>query len=108
MDPVQFKTFDFAAAVQRAGLNAPAVKPAASKPVAGASFQEAMGDALKAVSGLQGEAQRLQREVSLDNPTVSLEETMVAMQKAQIGFQTVLQVRNRLVSAYSEIMNMQV
>ena len=28
----------------------------------------------------------MQREVSLDNPTVSLEQTMVAMQKAQIGF----------------------
>jgi flagellar hook-basal body complex protein FliE len=39
---------------------------------------------------------------------VSLEQTMVAMQTSQIGFQTVLQVRNRLVSAYSEIMNMQV
>jgi flagellar hook-basal body complex protein FliE len=46
--------------------------------------------------------------VALDNPTVSLEETMVAMQKAQIGFQATLQVRNRLASAYSEIMNMQV
>ena len=33
---------------------------------------------------------------------------MVAMQKAQIGFQATLQVRNRLVQAYSEIMNMQV
>jgi flagellar hook-basal body complex protein FliE len=104
MNPVQFKTFDFAAAVQRAGLSTPQVKPTA----VGASFQAAMGDALKAVSTQQAEAQRLQREVQLDNPTVSLEETMVAMQKSQIGFQTVLQVRNRLVSAYSEIMNMQV
>jgi flagellar hook-basal body complex protein FliE len=33
---------------------------------------------------------------------------MVAMQKAQIGFQAVLSVRSRLVQAYSEIMNMQV
>jgi flagellar hook-basal body complex protein FliE len=50
----------------------------------------------------------MQREVSLDNPTVSLEQTMVSMQKAQIGFQAALQVRNRLVQAYSDIMNMQV
>ena len=56
----------------------------------------------------QFEAQRLQRELSLDNPAVSLEETMLAMQKSQLGFQATLQVRNRLVSAYSEIMNMQV
>jgi flagellar hook-basal body complex protein FliE len=50
----------------------------------------------------------MQREVMLDNPTVSLEQTMVAMQKAQIGFAATLQVRNKLVQAYSEIMQMQV
>ena len=106
MNPVSsVKPFDFNAAVQRAGLTLPSAPTA--KP-AGASFQDVMSDALKQVSGAQNEARRLQREVQLDNPTVSLEETMVAMQKAQIGFQTVLQVRNRLVSAYSEIMNMQV
>jgi flagellar hook-basal body complex protein FliE len=33
---------------------------------------------------------------------------MVAMQKSQIGFQATLQVRNRLVQAYSDIMNMSV
>uniref|UniRef100_UPI0025DC1957 flagellar hook-basal body complex protein FliE n=1 Tax=Sphaerotilus sp. TaxID=2093942 RepID=UPI0025DC1957 len=52
--------------------------------------------------------QALQREVSLDNPKVSLEETMVAMQRSNIGFQATLQVRNRLVQAYSDVMNMQV
>ena len=50
----------------------------------------------------------MQRQVQLGNPTVSLEETMVAMQKSQIGFQATMQVRNKLVSAYSEIMNMTV
>nr|WP_255370264.1 flagellar hook-basal body complex protein FliE [Roseateles sp. YR242] len=79
-----------------------------AKPASGANFADAMSSALKSVSTQQNEASRLQREVQLDNPTVSLEETMVAMQKAQIGFQATLQVRNRLVSAYSEIMNMQV
>ncbi|MGI9134165.1 MAG: flagellar hook-basal body complex protein FliE, partial [Rhodoferax sp.] len=49
-----------------------------------------------------------QKEVQMENPTVSLEETMVAIQKAQIGFQASLHVRNRLVQAYTDIMNMQV
>jgi flagellar hook-basal body complex protein FliE len=44
----------------------------------------------------------------MDNPKVSLEETMVSIQKAQIGFQAALHVRNRMVQAYSDIMNMQV
>jgi len=112
---VQLRPFDFAQAAARAGLavngqplvsSATAGKPAAATP--GASFGDAMAQALKGVSASQNEAGRLQREVQLDNPTVSLEETMVAMQKAQIGFQATLQVRNRLVSAYSEIMNMQI
>ena len=74
----------------------------------GASFQSAMTQALKSVSQAQTDATTLQRELQLDNPSVSLEQTMVAMQKAQIGFQATLQVRNRLVQAYSDIMNMQV
>jgi flagellar hook-basal body complex protein FliE len=43
-----------------------------------------------------------------DPGSVSLEDAMVAMQKSQIGFQSALHVRNRLVSAYTDIMNMQV
>ena len=38
----------------------------------------------------------------------SLEQTMIAMNKSQLGFTAALTVRNRLVQAYSEIMNMQV
>ncbi|PTT87749.1 flagellar hook-basal body complex protein FliE [Pelomonas sp. HMWF004] len=106
---MKLRPFDFAQAAARAGL-AVNGQPLSVKPAAtgGASFGDAMAQALKGVSAQQNEASRLQREVQLDNPTVSLEETMVAMQKAQIGFQATLQVRNRLVSAYSEIMNMQV
>ena len=107
---LKLKPFDFNQAVARAGLRpdgTPLVRPSVGGAEAG-SFQTAMADALRGVSQSQDEAQRLQRELSLDNPTVSLEETMVAMQKSQLGFQAALQVRNRLVSAYSEIMNMQV
>lgn len=107
---VDLKPFDFAQAVARAGLKpdgTPMVRPAAA-PAPGVSFQSAMSQALGAVSQQQNQAAALQRELQLDNPAVSLEQTMVAMQKAQIGFQSVLAVRNRLVSAYSEIMNMQV
>jgi flagellar hook-basal body complex protein FliE len=106
---LKLRPFDFAQAAARAGL-AVNGQPLSAKPAAtaGASFGDAMAQALKGVSASQNEVTRLQREVQLDNPTVSLEETMVAMQKAQIGFQATLQVRNRLVSAYSEIMNMQI
>lgn len=71
-------------------------------------FAGEMKSALQSVSAAQNESTRLQREVQLENPTVSLEETMVAIQKAQIGFQAAVHVRNRMVQAYTDIMNMQV
>ncbi len=105
---VTLKPFDFAQAVARAGLGADGVPLGKSGPVAETGFQKALGQALGAVSKSQNDATAMQREVSLDNPTVSLEQTMVAMQKAQIGFAATLQVRNRLVQAYADIMGMQV
>ncbi|GGH57175.1 flagellar hook-basal body complex protein FliE [Comamonas phosphati] len=76
--------------------------------VAAGGFSQALQGALKSVSAAQDHSSALQREVQLDNPAVSLEETMVALQKAQIGFQATLHVRNRLVQAYTDVMNMQV
>jgi flagellar hook-basal body complex protein FliE len=106
---VTLKPFDFAQAVARAGLGTdgvPLAKGPAATPEAG--FQKALTQALGAVSKTQNNAEAMQREVTLDNPTVSLEQTMVQMQKAQIGFQAALSVRNRLVQSYTDIMNMQV
>ncbi len=110
IDNVRLKPFDFAQAAARAGLQPngqPLLAPGAATPEGG-GFAAVMSQALKSVSAQQSEATRLQREVQLDNPTVSLEQTMIAMQKSQIGFQTALQVRNQLVRAYTDIMNMQV
>lgn len=76
--------------------------------VSGGGFQDAMLKALQQTSSLQKEAGRLSHEFTLDNPTVSLEETMVAGAKSSIAFQATLQVRNRFVQAYSEVMNMQI
>lgn len=91
------------AAAQRA-----AAAPAAVAGTESVSFSGALDQALKAVSASQAEASRLSDAFQSDPGSVSLEETMVALQKAQIGFQSALHVRNRLVSAYSDIMNMQV
>jgi len=118
---LKLKPFDFAQAVARAGLRADGTPLALGSKAAGdpasvarlegedpTGFRSEMVQALRSVSSSQSQASRLQREVQLENPTVSLEETMVAMQKAQLGFQAVVQVRNRLVQAYTEVMGMQV
>ena len=86
------------------------VNPLANKTasVAGTGFKDALLQALQATSDLQKESGRLSKELTLDNPTVSLEETMLAGVKASVAFQATLQVRNRVAQAYTEIVNMQV
>jgi len=71
-------------------------------------FLDAMKQALSTTSQLQSESGRLSREVTFGNPTVSLEETMLAGVKSNIAFQATLQSRNRIVQAYTDVMNMQV
>ena len=108
---LKLKPFDFNQAVARAGLRPDGLpigqttRPAATE---GANFRDAMTEALKSVSNTQTEATRLQREFTMENPNVSLEQVMIAGEKAKLGFTAAIGVRNRLVSAYSEIMNMQV
>lgn len=99
-------------------LNVSTVRPVApGAAVAGAGqvagtgktgFGEAFKTALQNVSAAQNQASGLQTEFQLGNPKVGLEETMLAMQKAQIGFQAALHVRNRMMQAYTDVMNMQV
>jgi flagellar hook-basal body complex protein FliE len=81
-------------------------------PGAGAAGTSGFGDLVKAAldqaSRAQSASTTLQQRYLAEDPTVGLEETMIAMQKASIGFQAVVQARNKLVAAYTEIMNMSV
>jgi flagellar hook-basal body complex protein FliE len=106
---LKLKPFDFNQAVARAGLRPDGqplgkVAPAAE----GANFRDAMTQALQSVSQAQNEVSVLRKEFALENPEVSLEQVMIAGEKAKLGFTAAMGVRNRLVQAYSEIMNMQV
>lgn len=73
-----------------------------------AGFEDAIVQALKETSSLQKESGRLSKEFTLENSTVSLEQTMLAGVKSNIAFQTNLQIRNRVIQAYSDVMNMQI
>ena len=109
MNDLRIKSFDFQAAVARAGLRPDGMpRSDAAQATSASGFRTAMADALQSVSTAQNESVRLQRELTLGNPEVSLEQTMIANQKGYIGFQAAVQVRNRLAQAYTDIMNMQV
>ena len=77
-------------------------------PAGQGGFGEAFKTALQNVSAAQNQASEKQTQFQVGNPKVSLEETMLSMQKAQIGFQAALHVRNRMMQAYTDVMNMQV
>ena len=83
-------------------------QPGADTAAGGVDFAQALQSALQQVNATQEDAARLQQEFDLNAPNVNLQDVMVSLQKASLSFQTMVQVRNRLVSAYQEVMNMQV
>lgn len=81
---------------------------ASTNSAAGVSFSQSLKGALDQVNQAQNQSEELARQFQMGNPKVSLEEMMISAQTSSIGFQTLVQTRNRLVNAYNEIMNMQV
>jgi len=72
------------------------------------SFQAVLKNSVDSVNSAQQQAASLATAFEAGEPNVDLANVMVAMQKANISFQAMVQVRNKLVSAYQEVMNMQV
>jgi flagellar hook-basal body complex protein FliE len=84
-----------------------AIKGAASAGP-GSDFASSLDAALKSVSQAQANAAELQKQFQMENPNVGLEDAVIAMSKANLSFSAAVQVRNRLVQAYDQVMNMQV
>lgn len=72
------------------------------------SFQSMLKSSVDGVNNTQQQAASLASAFEAGEPNIDLANVMVAMQKANISFQAMVQVRNKLVSAYQEVMNMQV
>jgi flagellar hook-basal body complex protein FliE len=85
-----------------------AAGPDAAESSAKVSFSDALKASLQNVSNAQVQADEMGKKFAAGDDSVSLSDTMIAMQKASISFQATVQVRNKLVSAYHDIMNMQV
>ena len=74
----------------------------------GVNFSDLFAKAIDHVNGSQQEVQTLRDGFIQGDPRIDLSDVMVSSQKANIEFQLLMQVRNRLVNAYQEIMNMQI
>ena len=92
------------------GLNAPGKADSASKangPEDGPSFAENLAESLDKVNNLQKEADKAIEDFATGE-TRNIHETMIAVNKADLAFRLTMQVRNKIVEAYQEVMRMQV
>jgi flagellar hook-basal body complex protein FliE len=95
-----------AMAAQAAGDATPAAEQnGAASP---GTFAAAMKASLDKISSDQQTAMGESQAFELGSSNVSLNDVMVDMQKANVGFQFGLQVRNKLVAAYNDIAQMSV
>jgi len=78
------------------------------KAAAKVDFAAVLKNSLDQVNDAQHKAEQLSQRFALGDDSVNLSDVMISMQKAGISFQATVQVRNKLVSAYQDIMNMQV
>ena len=84
-------------------------KPAEQNGAAGgADFSQALKSAIDQVNQAQQQAQQMTEDFTVGRNNVNLQDVMVNLQKANLSFQQMVQVRNKLVSAYNDIMTMQV
>lgn len=72
-------------------------------------FSDVLKSTIEQVNSAQQTSEEMQKQFQLgDNKDVNLQDVMISLQKASLSFQTMVQARNKLVSAYQEIMNTQV
>lgn len=74
----------------------------------GSNFGELLKDAVNTVNDLQQTAGAQREAFEMGDTSVTLAQTMISASKASIGFEATVQVRNKVVEAYKEIMNMPV
>ncbi|RCU44572.1 MULTISPECIES: flagellar hook-basal body complex protein FliE [Corallincola] len=75
---------------------------------AGDKFGGLLQNAIDGVNDVQSQAGQLRTAFEMGDRNVSLGDVMIASQKSSVAFQATVQVRNKLVEAYKEIMNMPV
>jgi flagellar hook-basal body complex protein FliE len=80
--------------------------PGTALPSGAPSFGEALGNAIRKVNTLQGQTRDLQAAFERGDPKADLARVMVAAQASTVAFRATVEVRNRLVQAYQDVMNM--
>lgn len=93
-------------ALEAAAANRP--EPQSTGGAAGSDFATVLQDSLAAVNEQHTHASQLANAFTQGEPGVDLSRVMINLEKASLSFEAVSQTRNRLLSAYREVMNMSV
>jgi flagellar hook-basal body complex protein FliE len=84
------------------------IKPESTRPAeAAGGFKQALAQTVQEINGLQTEADQAIQAMSVGEPK-DVHEVMIAMEKAGISLRLMVQVRNKILAAYEEIMRLQV
>ncbi|MCB1763270.1 MAG: flagellar hook-basal body complex protein FliE [Gammaproteobacteria bacterium] len=70
------------------------------------SFSNLLKQSIDTVNQTQVQANEMKQAFELGRDDVNLSEVMIAVQKSSLSFEAMLQVRNKLIDAYKEVMNM--
>ena len=81
--------------------------PATAQQVS-SDFGNLLSDALQSVNQLQGQSSELATRFDQGDRSVSLADVMIARNKSSVAVEATVQVRNKMVQAYKELMNMPV
>ncbi len=81
-------------------------KPQPAESGSGADFGALLKQSIDAVNETQQTAGKMVNAFETGESDASVAEVMVSLQKANVSFQAMVQVRNKLVDAYQDIMNM--
>ena len=74
----------------------------------GADFAQVLQNSINQVNQTQQQAEAMAANFAAGDNSANLHEVMMSLQKANLSFQEMVQVRNKLVTAYHDVMNMQV
>ncbi len=95
--------------MRAAAAKASAPAGESQKVEAGASdFAQVLQNSINQVNQAQQEAGGMAAKFAAGDSNANLHDVMISLQKANLSFQEMVQVRNKLVSAYNDVMNMQV
>jgi flagellar hook-basal body complex protein FliE len=83
------------------------IKTTDDKQAGAKDFSQILNDAVQDINQLQKNADEAIANVQMDN-TASVHEALIALEKAGISFRAMMQVRNKILDAYQEVMRMQV